>query len=425
LLGLVLLVLGGVGYLFGQLIQAAISRQREFLADASAVQFTRNPDGLSGALQKIGAAHAGSQIENEHAAEASHMFFGNAMKSSLFNAFATHPPLEERIKAIDPHWDGKFPQPADEVVEEEMTSKKPARRSAMPPIIPGFPTGAAGLAGAEAVIQASSVMPNMGNPTPMHLRYAVDFRESLPESILMAARNPQGASALLYALLLSEVESFRTTQLDELANQTSSAMREQIIALWPEVSAVVQRSRLPLVNLALPALRQLGSDQFQKFSKTLDWLIESDEQIVLFEFVLQKIIRHQLEPHFTRAKPPATQYYTIKPLAPDCEMLLSALAHTGQTDPGEIAKAFQAGVPYIRATGVPLTLLPREDCGLNEINDCLDRLGLAVPQIKKNLLEACVRVVGADGVIQENEAELLRGIAETLDCPMPPFVTTE
>ena len=424
LLGLVLLILGGVGYLFGQLIQAAISRQREFLADASAVQFTRNPDGLSGALQKIGAAHEGSQIENEHAAEASHMFFGNAMKSSLFNAFATHPPLEERIRAINPQWDRKFSQPSY-AAEEELPAKKPARRSAMPPIIPGFPTGAAGLAGAAAVIQASSVMPNIGNPTPLHLRYAVEFRESLPENILMAARNPQGASALLYALILSDDESLRATQLQELANQTGSAMHEQIVALWPEVSAAVQRSRLPLVNLALPALRQLGADQFQKFSATLNWLIESDEQIVLFEFVLLKIIRHQLEPHFTRAKPPATQYYTIKPLAPDCEMLLSALAHTGQTDPGEIAKAFQSGIPYIRATGVPLTLLPREECGLNEINDCLDRLGLAVPQIKKNLLEACVRVVGADGVIQENEAELLRGIAETLDCPLPPFVTAE
>ena len=175
----------------------------------------------------------------------------------------------------------------------------------------------------------------------------------------------------------------RAAQLQELANQMGSAMREQIIALWPEVSAVVQRSRLPLVNLALPALRQLDADQFQKFFSTLNWLIESDEQIVLFEFVLQKIIRHQLEPHFTRAKPPSTQYYTIKPLTPDCEMLLSALAHTGQTDLSEVAKAFQSGAPYIRAGGEPLKLLAREKCGLNEINDSLDRLGLAVPQIKK------------------------------------------
>lgn len=425
LLGIVLLILGWVGFIFGQLIQAAVSRQREFLADASAVQFTRNPEGLSGALQKIGAAHYGSQIENEHAAEASHMFFGNSKKSSLFNAFATHPPLEERIRAINPQWDGTFPQPAGEVDEDDSVAKKPARRSAMPPIIPGFPTGAAGLAGAAAVIQAASVMPNMGNPTPLHLRYAVEFRESLPENIRDAARQPQGACALLYALLLSDDESMRATQLQELANRAGSATHEQIVALWPEVSTIGQRARLPLVNLALPALRQLRPDEFKKFTDTLNWLIESDDQIVLFEFVLQKIIRRQIEPHFTGARPPATQFYTIKPLAPDCELLLSALAHTGQTDPDEIAKAFQAGAPYARTAGIPLTLRSREECGLNEINDSLDRLGLAVPQIKKNLFEACVRVVGADGVIQENEAELLRGIAETLDCPLPPFVTTE
>lgn len=424
LLGIILLILGWVGVFFGQLIQAAISRQREFLADAAAVQFTRNPEGLSGALKKIGAAHTGSQIENEHAAEASHMFFGSAMKSSLFNAFATHPPLEQRIRAIDPRWDGTFPPPPAAAMEDELIVKKPAR-SPLPPTIPGFPGGAAGLAGAAAVIQSSAVMPNLGNPTPLHLRYAVEFRESLPESIRAAVRNPSDACALLYALLLSDDETQRTAQLRELANRGGSQMHENILMLWPEVVSIAQRARLPLVNLALPALRQLRPSEFNRFIETLNWLIESDEQIVLFEFVLQKIIRRQIEPHFTGARPPATQYYTIKPLAPDCEVLLSALAHSGQTDSNAIANAFQTGAPYVRAAGASLTLLSRDQCDLNAINNSLDRLGLAVPQIKKNLLEACVRVVGADGVIQENEAELLRGIAETLDCPMPPFVTTE
>jgi Zn-dependent protease with chaperone function len=424
LLGIVLLLLGWVGLFFGRLIQAAVSRQREFLADAAAVQFTRNPDGLSGALKKIGAAHYGSRIENEHAAEASHMFFGNAAKSSLFNAFVTHPPLEQRIKAIDAHWDGTFPQPASEADEAEPVTKKPARRAAMPPIIPGLP-GAAGLVGSAAVIQADSVMSNLGNPTPLHLRYAVELRESLPESIRAAAHHPQHASALIYGLLLSDDEAQRHAQLQGLAQHAGQNIYEQTVALWPEVAAIAQRTRLPLLNLAIPALRQLRADEYQQFAATLTWLIESDDQIVLFEFVLQRIIQRQVEPQFSGARPPATQYYTIKPLAPDCAVILSALAHTGQTEAQDIARAFQAGAPYIQATGVALTLHPREACGLNEINDSLERLGLAAPQIKKNLLEACVQVVGADGVIQENEAELLRGIAETLDCPMPPFVTAE
>lgn len=126
-----------------------------------------------------------------------------------------------------------------------------------------------------------------------------------------------------------------------------------------------------MVNLALPALRQMRADEFQKFSATLAWLIESDEQIVLFEYVLQKIIQRQIVPHFTRARPAATRFYTLKPLAPDCAVLLSALAHTGQTEPAEIFKAFQNGVPYVRATGITLTLLSRDACGLAEIGRLL------------------------------------------------------
>ncbi|MCC6819390.1 MAG: M48 family metallopeptidase [Verrucomicrobia subdivision 3 bacterium] len=425
LLGLVLLILGWVGVFFAQLIQAAVSRQREFLADASAVQFTRNPAGLSGALQKIGAVHEGSRLETEHAQEASHMFFGNALKSSVFSAFATHPPLEERIRAIDPGWDGTFPNPTIDDAEglETILGKQAKPHPAFLPIIPGLPVGASGLATAATAIQVGSVLPQLGQPTSLHLRYAVELRESLPESVRAAARDPQRATALLYALLLSEDAATRATQLAELAPRTTPAIHDQTVALWPEVLPLAQRARLPVVNLALPALRQMRADEFQKFSATLAWLIESDEQIVLFEYVLQKIIQRQIVPHFTRARPAATQFYTLKPLAPDCAVLLSALAHTGQTEPAEIFKAFQNGVPYVRATGMTLTLLSRDACGLAEIGSALDRLAQAVPQIKKNLLEACARVVGADGVIQESEAELLRGIAETLDCPIPPFLT--
>lgn len=426
LLGIVLVILGWVGVFFAQLIQAAVSRQREFLADASAVQFTRNPDGLSGALQKIGAAHEGSRLETEHAQEASHMFFGNALKSSAVSAFATHPPLEERIRAIDPHWDGKFSSTRT-IVDDDRKARggeKARPRSAFPPLIPGFPAGAGGLATAATAIQTVSVLPTLGNPTPRHLRYAVELRESFPDNIRAAARDPKGATALLYVLLLSDDESFRAKQLAELARRADPAIYEQTVALWPEVLPLAQRTRLPLVNLALPALRQLRADEFQKFNNTLVWLIESDEQIILFEFVLQKIIQRQIEPHFARARPSATQYYTLKPLVPDCAVLLSALAHTGQTEPAEIVRAFQNGAPYVRAAGMPLTLKARDECGLTEINRSFDRLAQAVPQIKRNLLAACVQVVGADGVIQESEAELLRGIAETLDCPMPPFLTT-
>ena len=422
IIGLVLILFGWIGVLFGRLIQSAVSRQREFLADASAVQFTRNPSGLSSALQKIGALAQGSQMESEHAAEASHMFFGNPMKSSLFNVFATHPPLEERIRAIDPGWDGKFPDLLKAAPDEsESVVGEPKKPRLFPPIIPGFPAGAPGLAGATAV-STESVLPTLGNPTPQHLRYAVELRDSLPENIRAAAHHPQYACALVFALLLSNNEATRASQLKQLAQRVTPEVAEQITALWPEASIISQRARLPVVNLALPALKQLSGPEFHKFNEALTWLIESDRRIVLFEFVLQKIIQHEVEPHFNDNAPSTIQFYSLQPLLPDCAVLLSALALSGQTNPTEIAKAYQAGVPFLRAGNAALRMLPPNQCGLADISKSLDRLALAAPQIKKNLLEASAHVVGADGLIQENEAELLRGIAETLDCPMPPFV---
>jgi len=421
LVGLALMLLGWIGVLFGQLIQAAVSRQREFLADASAVQFTRNPAGLSGALQRIGALTEGSHIESAHAAEASHMFFGSPLKSSFFNIFATHPPLAERIRAIDPNWNGTFPPVRSTSPDAVEAAPVRQTRSAFPPVIPGLPLAAAGLAGATA-IPTARVLPSLGNPTPQHLHYAVELRDSLPENIRAAARQPQGACALLFALLLSDDPAVRAAQLSELATRTDPTIHALTAALAREVTATSRRARLPMVNLALPALKQMSAPQFRQFHDTLKWLIECDKRIVLFEFVLQKIIQHQVEPHFTTARATAIQFYALRPLVEDCVLLLSALAYTGQTNPADITKAFQAGVSALRLAGVSLTELPVNQCGLANISRALDRFAQASPQIKKVVLDACAQVVGADGIIQENEAELLRGIAETLDCPLPPLL---
>ena len=144
------------------------------------------------------------------------------------------------------------------------------------------------------------------------------------------------------------------------------------------------------------------------------------------EFVLQKIVLRHLTPRFSGARPPVAQYYTLKPLVPDCAIVLSALANVGSSDAGEIQKAFETGAPYLRAPdGTDLALLPCGQCGVDQIDAALNRLALSVPTIKKNLIEACVYTVGADGVMTENEAELLRAVADTMDCPIPPFVQTE
>jgi hypothetical protein len=346
---------------------------------------------------------------------------------------ATHPPLKDRIRAIDPTWDGKFRQVADPFSEGTATGRRPPlARPSVPPPIPNFigtVMGGAMLDSAEAVrpaIRRDSVLPNLGKPSPLHLKYAEDLRAALPDSLRTAVREPLGATAALYALLLSADESLRARQLGELASRVSPPVAEQARSLYPDAAQAAAHARLPLVNLALPALRQLEIDQFRQFAGALQWLIDSDGQVELFEFVLQKVVRRHLESHFDGVPRTLVQFYTMKPLVPDCVLVLSALANVGSEDPVEVAKAFQAGVPFLYAPeGSSLTLLPTAQCGLDQLGAALDRLALAVPFIKRNLLQASAQVVGADGVIQESEAELLRAIADTLDCPIPPLGVNE
>jgi len=430
LLGLALLIIGYIGVFFGRLIQAAVSRQREFLADASSVQFTRNPGGITGALKKIGGlGETGSRLGHAHAEELSHMFFGNGVSEPFIGLLETHPPLAERIRAFDPTFDGKFPhvrydgrdQPSEEIL-------KPGRQP-MQNIFGSVLGGGILASGNESkppVIRSHSVLPNLGNPTPLHLKYAEQMRDSLPDSVKAAAREPLDSVALIYSLLLSPDESQRTTQLAELAKRTDPAISQKIAALFPDVSQAAAHAHLPMVNLALGTLRHLTAEQYAQFSQTLEWLIGSDGKIELFEFVLQKIITHHLAPQFDQTPRAVVQFYSIKPLVPDCAVLLSALANVSSGDAGEIKRAFEVGAPYLRAPDDgDLVLLPREQCGVDQIDTALNRMAQAAPLIKKNLIEACIHTVGADGVILEAEAELLRAIADTLDCPMPPFVPAD
>jgi Zn-dependent protease with chaperone function/uncharacterized tellurite resistance protein B-like protein len=429
LLGLVLLLVGYIGVFFGRLIQAAVSRQREFLADASSVQFTRNPGGITGALKKIGGlGETGSRLSHAHAEELSHMFFGNGISEPFIGLLETHPPLPERIRVFDPNFDGKFPYVRYDGRDQPPEAISKPKRPPMPNIF-GSVLGGAVLAsgddGKPPVIRSHSVLPNLGNPTPLHLKYAEQMRDSLPDCVKAAAREPLDAVALIYAMLLSPDDSQRASQLVELARRVDPAIAQKTGALFPDVSTAAAHAHLPMVNLALGTLRHLTAEQFNQFSQTLEWVIESDGKIELFEFVLQKIILHHLAPQFGGVRPPTVQYYTLKPLLPDCAVVLSALANVGSNDAGGIQKAFDTGTPYLRAPDGDWGLLPREQCGVTQIDIALNRLAQAAPIIKKNLLEACIHTVGSDGVILESEAELLRAVADTLDCPMPPFVATE
>ena len=429
LLGLALLLIGWIGVFFGRLIQAAVSRQREVLADASSAQFTRNPAGLASALKKIGGLSYGSRLEAAHAQEASHMFFSNGLGESFFHLMDTHPPLAERIRALDPSFDGVFP-PVE--LPEGRASVSPIA-AALEPMFAGlspvtelpvnWPSAGFGASGIPPVISARTAVANAGTPTTAHLHYAAELRKSIPANLQEGARDPLGACVLIYALLLSDDEDARRKQLDELAGVTSAAVLQETLRILPEVQAVASNAKLPLVDLALPGLRSLSRSQFEQFRNAVETLVQSDEEIDLFEYVLQKIVLRHLEPHFFQARKPVVQYYALKPLLPDCAVLLSALAQIGQSEPDKVEFAFQQGAQLLsQAAQTPLAQVPESACQLEQVDAALDRLCQAVPQIRKNVLNACAQTVAADGVIEELEAELLRAIADALDCPLPPFL---
>jgi len=428
LIGLFLIVIGGAGVFFAKLIKSAISRQREFLADASAVQFTRNPEGLACALKKVGGR--GSRLEDPNAEDASHLFFANGMAESFAGMFSTHPPLEERIRALEPNWDGKFIAP-DFREEDEADARR--RQAFAPPVMePGRPVRAPGLGdllGGRAMgpammpmtAAAAGVLLSAGAPTQRHLDYAADLRNNLPPALQAAAREPMSAVALVYALLLGKVDALRTSQLEQLQKQAAPGITDEITRLLPEVMNLDSRARLPLAALAMTALRRLSEPQYDEFSKNIDYIIQSDQQLELFEYALQKIVLRQLEPNFRPAKRTVVQYYVLKPLVPACGVLLSALAYAGQTEAAAIENAFRQGA--LKLNLPDLQLSAPADCTLPKIDLALGDLNQGAPQIKKLLLYACAETVAADGVIKEEEAELLRAIADTLDCPIPPMVS--
>lgn len=429
LVGLALILIGGIGVFFGRLIQAAVSRQREFLADSAAVQFTRNPDGLADALKKIGGLAQGSKLKSTHAAEAGHLFFGNGLTKPFAGAFATHPPLTQRIKAIDPSFDGSYPAiTMPEPAAAPGQRKAQAAGGAFPFPFP-FPDGkrgaVAGLSNlTETVVAAQAVMPSAGAPTTVHLRRASEIRDSLSPRLNDSVHDALGACATVYALLLSQDGSVRERQLDFVQQRLGAPMKAELLRLEPDVSALRADYRLPLMDLAVGALRELSPNQYFQFKQVVEGLVNMDGAVSLFEYTLQAVVLHHLEPEFEPPRKQVVQFYALKPLLPDVAVILSALAYVGHEDAQGANAAFAQGATSITRTArSPIQILPQSQANLVEVDRAIKRLARAVPQIKKNILTACAQTVAADGKIESREAELLRAVAEMLDCPLPPFVT--
>ncbi len=388
LAGLALYLVGWIGVFFGKLIKAAVSRQREFLADASAVQFTRHPDGLAGALAKI--QRTTSRIESTHAEEASHMYFGNGLADPFFAWLATHPPIEKRVAEIAPDFDWESARRAPLAAGADSESRPSREASAQRLPIPGVP----------------------------QLAVAAALLESLPGAVREAVHELHAARGVVFALLLSEDEGVRGRQLallDPDALMETKGWTQKL----PGLSSA---QKLALVDLAIPVLRHLSPEQYNAFRASVVALVEADGQIHLFEYTLQKILVRHLDLFFTRSTGAAVRFRSVVPLLPEAGVVLSALASSSTGTPASRDEAFEAGVRELLVKPSAFPLRREEVVDLSAFDAALDKLALAAPDVKRALLTACGAAVMQDGIANDPQVELLRAVADVLDCPLPPFV---
>jgi Zn-dependent protease with chaperone function len=388
LLGLAMMIIGYIGVFFARLIKSAVSRQREFLADASAVQFTRNPGGLADALKKIGGLITGSRLHASAAESASHLFFANGLGSSFIELLATHPPLDERIRRLDPQFTGISLSGASPLTEADSAT------SSLAPLV-----SSAGTLPATALPYASTLV------------------NALPTLLQDAARAPNKAQAVIFGLLLDSKPEMRRKQLADLAGRTSQELQLETETLAPLLDTLSREARPVLANLATSTLKELSRELYPTFRETVMSLIAADSEVSLFEYMILRMMLRTLDPHFKVGTRPRPRHTSLKPVQQEAGTVLSALAWFGTDDLAEAAQSFAAGKRELGEADIHL--LSAEQASLKAMDIALDRLAETTPPVKAKLVAAFAATVSRDGLVTPDEAEALRAAADALDCPLP------
>ncbi len=416
-----IMLIGYIGLFFGRLIKSGVSRQREFLADASAVQFTRQNIGIAGALKKIGGLPQGSKLAAARTEEVSHMLFGDGVGYSRL--MSTHPPLAERILRLDPQFKPEelkalaAAMPAEAhadslALAEEQSVSMLAGASAV--------RAAQAPAGQSERIAPAQVIGQVGNPADDDYRVATALREGIPVVLRDAARSSSDAMPLLFALTLDVEPGLRERQLATVREHHDAEIASRAAALFEATFELPPRERLPLASIAFPQLHRLARPLLTKMVGTLDALIGADGRIALFEYCLARMLRVQvtdaLDPSHARvigsSKLASVRDHAIR--------VLAILAQQGSDSPESAQRAFQAGLRELWpqeafAYAPPPEWVAGLDESLTRINR-LDAIG------KQMLVAALVRTVSEDGKLSVEEGELLRAVCASLHCPLPPLL---
>ncbi len=417
LISLAMTVIGYIGVFFGRLIKSAVSRQREFLADAAAVQFTRNPQGLAGALKKIGGMGKFSRIQSAYAEQASHMFIGAPGYKALSGGIlATHPPLSTRIRRLDPTFDGKFPA---------IERKRKYDASAVSSIAEDGRTAnaqrAAQNADAFPSLKPEAIMQSIGAPMREHVQLARSMMAAMALSTREAVHEPYGARAVIYALLLDDDETIRKQQWQVLEERADPGVFEETQRLAEEVRRTERNLRIALVDLAMPALKEISAQQYRVFRDNVNDLAAADEQISLFEFTLLHTLRHNLDAHFFRPQSRAPQIYSIVGLEAECSVLFSLMARLDMESEEQSREAFDRAVKRIAEPRANIRMLDPDVSSLEDVDHALEKMADASPRVKRQIIVACMECLVTNRKISAVESELFRAVAYALDVPIPPW----
>lgn len=427
--GVALFVVGYIGVVFARLIKASISRQREFLADASAVQFTRQTTGIAGALKKIGALAEGSKLSAGDTEEVAHMLFGDGVGYSAW--FATHPPLVERIRRLDPSFrDAEYraiaagwSEPvlvADADLDDpdlSISGFAPAGASAR-----AARTKAAALPDANADVSLSppAVATQIGNPDTEDRETARAIGTTIPPPLRAAAYRQEQAAALIFALLLDARAEVRARQLASVAQHYDAGTSEQVQGLAALCGDLHPSLRLPLAALAFPALRRRPRPQLAVFIDTLKSLIEADGEIALEEYCLAKLVTLQVMDALSPAAASAIGRVKLPDAEREIADLFSIVARYGHDDERGAMRAYLSGIDEV-LPGVASTYAPPSDWTA-ALDRALARLDRLAPAGKELIVRGLVRAISEDGVVSVAESELLRTVCAALHCPLPPLI---
>jgi Zn-dependent protease with chaperone function len=437
--GIGLFAIGAIGLVFARLIKAAVARQREFLADASSVQFTRNPDGIAGALDQIRIAAGGAHIDSRRAEELSHMFFGPSVKVWISSVFATHPPLDARIARVNPRFDAEDyrrtrsaaerAEPGEGVAPErdDDRRKQAARWALTHAVLTGLPAGRRiGDLSAAWARSADESTALVGTLDSNKVDFAARLIEALPEWLRAQLHERAGAEAILIALMLTPKGEARERQLAALRaldrTALADAAQETDWRLSAERDPIAAAFRLPVLDLALPVLKQGSADERSRLIAALEAVIHADRRVTLHEFVVMTLMRHQLQ---DVGAPTRIRYRSLNAVRDEVQALLWLLCLAGRPGGADaqaaLEAAFRAGLREmsLAEAAPPRDLRP----SLEAAQQGFERLRALAPLAKARLVKGLFAAASHDGTLRVAEVELLRLTGAVLDCPLPPLVT--